>query len=464
MTEPTITIALLTYNRPDLLRQAVLSCAHQSSAPTEILIIDDGSTAETRASVEGLQQQFSNIRYVWQENAGRPTARNRAFAECRTSHLMWLDDDDILLHTAVESHLRCLKRNPDADVVYGNLMLCDTKMDPVRKLPKFKLDGPDLLYQFFLRDPVPNPSTVISMSCYQKTGPYQLRFKRAQDYDFYARAASLKCRFVHNDNTVCLYRSHADNSATPEKIKKVAHYDAWVVEDMISRHLIEDIFVHYPWQQQPELSLFRACVEIAQRLCMSGAFREAIEILEQIQLTEFEDIAKTLVEVIQRGSNDGIDGLLSLRSHPLYLSPIVEQMLYAMAEFLGTEAQKDSFRATILRHRLNTQKVEAIYPNLPWQADRGRAMAHAVVDLCSKFISYGDFGSAVATLEQFVAGDSQPIVRFIEELLVAFQRNGLGAVFALDQNPMYQHAVIQAIVNALRFRTHRLRELQALNH
>jgi len=197
---------------------------------------------------------------------------------------------------------------------------------------------------------------------------------------------------------------------------------------------------------------------------MSGAFREAIEILEQIQLTEFEDIAKTLVEVIQRGSNDGIDGLLSLRAHPLYLSPIVEQMLYAMAEFLGTEAQKDSFRATILRHRINTQKVEAIYPNLPWQADRGRAMAHSVVDLCSKFITYGDFGSVVATLEQFVAGDSQPIVRFIEELLVAFQKHGLGGVFALDQNPMYQHAVIQAIVNALRFRTHRLRELQAISH
>ncbi len=464
MAEPSITIALLTFNRPDLLAQAINSCAHQSSVPDEILVIDDGSTSETRSLVEQLQQQYPSIRYVWQENSGRPTARNRAFTECRTSHLMWLDDDDILLPTAVESHRRCLRRHPDADVVYGNLMLCDGSMNPVRRLPKFKLDGPDLLYQFFLRDPVPNPSTVISMECFRKTGPYQLRFKRAQDYDFYARAASLKCKFVHNDNTVCLYRSHADNSATPEKIKKVAHYDAWVVQDIISRHLIEEIFIQYPWDQQPELSLFRACVEIAQRLCMSGAFREAMEILEQIQLSEFDEVTRTLLEVITRGSNDGIDGLLSLRSHPLYLSPIVEQMLNAMVEFLGTEAQKDSFRATILRHRINTQKVEAIYPALPWQADRGRAMAHAVVDLCSKFISYGDFGSAVATLEQFVAGDSQPIVRFIEDILVAFQRNGIGAVFALDQNPMFQHAVIQAIVNALRFRTHRLRELQALSH
>ena len=464
MTEPSITIALLTFNRPDLLKQAINSCAHQSVRPTEILVIDDGSGAETRSLVEQLQQSSPHLRYVWQENAGRPTARNRAFAECKTSHLMWLDDDDILLPTAVESHLRCLKRHPDADVVYGNLMLCDRKMDPVRRLPKFKLDGPDILYQFFLRDPVPNPSTVISVSCFQKAGPYQLRFKRAQDYDFYARAASLKCRFVHNDNTVCLYRSHADNSATPEKIKKVAHYDAWVVQDMISRHLIEEIFSHYPWEQQPQLSLFRACVEIAQRLCMSGAFREACEVLEQVQLAEFDEVTKALLAVIQRGSNDGIDGLLSLRTHPLYLTPIVEQMLNAMVEFLGTEAQKDSFRATILRHRLNTQKIEAIYPALPWQADRGRAMAHAVVDLCSKFISFGDFGSAVATLEQFVAGDSQPIVRFIEEVLVGFQRGGLGAVVALDQNPMYQHPVIQAIVNALRYRTHRLKETQALGN
>ena len=78
MTAPLISVVIPTFNRRDLVTEAIRSVLAQTQPVDEIIVIDDGSTDGTGAA---LTEAFgSQIQYVWQENAGVSAARNRGLA------------------------------------------------------------------------------------------------------------------------------------------------------------------------------------------------------------------------------------------------------------------------------------------------------------------------------------------------------------------------------------------------
>lgn len=104
-----LTIVICTYNRAHILSEALTSLLQQT-VPTEdysILIIDNNSTDHTQELVESFKNKFTDIRIVLENNQGLSHARNRAFKECQTEWLAFLDDDakahpdwvETILHT-----------------------------------------------------------------------------------------------------------------------------------------------------------------------------------------------------------------------------------------------------------------------------------------------------------------------------------------------------------------------------
>lgn len=70
---PRVSVIIPTYNRKDYVQEAIDSVLAQTYTDYEIIVVDDGSTDRTG---EALQVRYGDrIRYVWQENQGRPGAR-----------------------------------------------------------------------------------------------------------------------------------------------------------------------------------------------------------------------------------------------------------------------------------------------------------------------------------------------------------------------------------------------------
>ena len=90
-----LSLAICTYNRAPLLPRALDSVTSQSGAAEEfeILVVDNGSTDQTREVVAKYQHKDSRIRYVVEPKPGIAQARNRALAEARGEYLAFLDDD-----------------------------------------------------------------------------------------------------------------------------------------------------------------------------------------------------------------------------------------------------------------------------------------------------------------------------------------------------------------------------------
>jgi glycosyltransferase involved in cell wall biosynthesis len=96
---PLISVVICSYNRADILRAALQSLTRQKTDAQfsyEILVIDNGSSDDTRAVVSEIAScsQFP-VRYVWEERSVVAHARNRGVIESRGEWLAWFDDDQL---------------------------------------------------------------------------------------------------------------------------------------------------------------------------------------------------------------------------------------------------------------------------------------------------------------------------------------------------------------------------------
>lgn len=85
-----VSVIITTYNRRRFLREAVLSVLRQDYLDKEVIIIDDGSTDNSIEEVNDLQ-----VRYVWKENGGISSARNKGIEVTRGEYIAFLDVDDL---------------------------------------------------------------------------------------------------------------------------------------------------------------------------------------------------------------------------------------------------------------------------------------------------------------------------------------------------------------------------------
>lgn len=98
-----LTVFTPTYNRAHTLPRLYESLKRQTSRDFEWLIVDDGSADNTRELVDGwITAGEVNIRYVYQENGGKPSAHNRGAKEALGELFICVDSDDYLTDNAVE--------------------------------------------------------------------------------------------------------------------------------------------------------------------------------------------------------------------------------------------------------------------------------------------------------------------------------------------------------------------------
>lgn len=103
----TISVVITTYNRPDALEAVVRACFMQNDKNFEIIIADDGSTANTLACVERLAAGAPvPLRHVWQPDQGfrAAMARNRGTLAAHGDYIVFLDGDCIPQRDFIARH------------------------------------------------------------------------------------------------------------------------------------------------------------------------------------------------------------------------------------------------------------------------------------------------------------------------------------------------------------------------
>jgi glycosyltransferase involved in cell wall biosynthesis len=120
MQPATVSIILPTYNRAGFLPDAFESIRSQQFTDWELIVVDDGSTDNTRELVAEFARSTSQpVRYIFQENQGAYGARNTGLDHATGKYIAFYDSDDIWLPHHVADCVAALEANCEVDWVYG---------------------------------------------------------------------------------------------------------------------------------------------------------------------------------------------------------------------------------------------------------------------------------------------------------------------------------------------------------
>ncbi|MDT0675833.1 glycosyltransferase family 2 protein [Autumnicola musiva] len=122
-----ISVCIPTYNRPDLLEEAIDSCMEQTYLPDEILIGDDSKDDRTSSLVDTYRNQ-SDVKIKYLRNRpslGQAANVNRLFASAGGEKVVLLHDDDLLMKTALEKMVECFQSDNTIHAVYGKQYIID---------------------------------------------------------------------------------------------------------------------------------------------------------------------------------------------------------------------------------------------------------------------------------------------------------------------------------------------------
>jgi len=126
MTKPLVSVIIPTFNRADVIGNAVESVLRQSYKNIEVIVVDDGSTDHTESILKRYGQKINVLR---QENTGASVARNRGAAKANGEVLAFIDSDDLWFETKIERQISLLEKVnyrvscclSNAVLKYGNL-------------------------------------------------------------------------------------------------------------------------------------------------------------------------------------------------------------------------------------------------------------------------------------------------------------------------------------------------------
>lgn len=115
---PLVSVIMAAWNRQDYIARAIRSVVEQAYTHWELIVVDDGSTDQTREVVRPFTRD-ARIRLLAKPHRGTASARNEALANSRGSLIAYLDTDNTWFPSALSSYVQGFADHPDCDVVYG---------------------------------------------------------------------------------------------------------------------------------------------------------------------------------------------------------------------------------------------------------------------------------------------------------------------------------------------------------
>jgi glycosyltransferase involved in cell wall biosynthesis len=207
MNQATVSVVIPVYNNGPYIAAAVKSVLAQTRPADEILVIDDGSTDNTAAELEPFRNQ---IRYLYQQNRGEPTARNRGIREARSEYIAFLDADDMWMPDKLELQMEYLHRHPSCYLVYADMSTFDDNgiVDASVKA-RFRVTLPTgrVFRHLFMRSLFGPGTVVFRKECVEKVGYFDESLFVGSDYDMWLRI-SRHFDFGVIDQPLLMYRFH----------------------------------------------------------------------------------------------------------------------------------------------------------------------------------------------------------------------------------------------------------------
>ncbi len=219
--QPLISVMIPTYNHARYLPATIDSLLGQTYLNWEAVIVNDGSTDDTRSILSRYAAQDQRIRVFHKANGGTASALNMALKHANGHWVCWLSSDDLFERDALAIFTQAIKERPDYHFFHSHFYALEEETgEKAAVSPHRHKSIPNPFQQviaFFVSNYVHGISIAIDKQIFLKAGPFDETLKYAQDVDMWLRISAFtpSC-FINKRTCTSRVSSASGTQAFPE--------------------------------------------------------------------------------------------------------------------------------------------------------------------------------------------------------------------------------------------------------
>jgi glycosyltransferase involved in cell wall biosynthesis len=207
--KPLVTVYIVNHNYGQFIEQAIQSVLRQTMTDYELIIIDDGSTDNSREIIKHYAEH-DRVTIIFQRNKGLNVTNNIALRQARGRYIVRLDADDYLDENALSVLSMSLEQNPDIGLVFPDYYLVDEEGNILEVVRRHNFEEVTLLDQ-----PAHGACTLFRRQCLLELSGYDESFRCQDGYELWTRF--IKRYRVKNVNLPLFYYRQHPRSLTRDE-------------------------------------------------------------------------------------------------------------------------------------------------------------------------------------------------------------------------------------------------------
>jgi len=212
MRRPLVSVFIPTYNREKYIFESVCSILNQSFKDFELIVVDDGSTDNTREILASIKDERLKV-YFNDKNMGIPYTRNRGIELASGEYVALLDSDDVATVDRLEKQVDFLNKHPDCAVVGGFVARINQHSKVIRTI-KFRYTKPDYIHSSMLFQCPLNNTTVMGRTSLFKKFKYNSDFKLGEDHELFMRLYLSGYKLYNMNRILGFFRYHNERTTS----------------------------------------------------------------------------------------------------------------------------------------------------------------------------------------------------------------------------------------------------------
>lgn len=182
LNDPLVSIVVPSYNQGQFLKRTIESVLNQTYRRIELIVIDGGSTDQ---SVDILRSYGERLSWSSEKDRGQADGINKGFARATGEIFAYLNSDDTLQPTAVETIVAYFREHRDCDLVYGDAEYIDVSDNIIGRYKTAPHTPERLAGECYICQ----PAAFWTRQMARRVGPFNLDLQYVMDYDYWIRMA-----------------------------------------------------------------------------------------------------------------------------------------------------------------------------------------------------------------------------------------------------------------------------------
>ncbi|MDA3883769.1 MAG: glycosyltransferase [Bacteroidales bacterium] len=229
MTRPLITVYITNYNYGQYIREAITGLLNQTFQNFEVIIIDDGSTDNSKEIIEEYASH-EKIQIIYQQNKGLNVTNNVAIKASKGKYIMRLDADDFLTPDALEVMSTKLESDENLGLVFPDYYMVDKEGNILNIEQRHSFNDEVSLFD----QPAHGACTMIRTDFLKNLGGYDEQYTCQDGYELWIKFVT-KYKVANVNKPLFYYRQHGKNLTSNED--KILRTRQLIKDNYIQKHI-----------------------------------------------------------------------------------------------------------------------------------------------------------------------------------------------------------------------------------